>query len=72
MLEEKVSDKREIRELRAELIRQWAANHHEHCGALMPPWPHAGDCHWPLPPVIAAVEPSRVLRILLSASEESV
>ena len=42
--------KTENAELRAELQRQWEYNHAEHCGK---PWPHQGDCYWPLPDSLA-------------------
>jgi hypothetical protein len=43
----------EIERLREELIDQWLSNHAEHCGARVPPWPHPGICHWPMPEVLA-------------------
>jgi hypothetical protein len=54
--------------LKKELIKQWAFNHAEHCGVIIPPWPHAGECQWPLPAVIS---PSEAYLLLLSASGES-
>jgi hypothetical protein len=34
--------------LRAELERQWAAAHADHCGE----YPHEGRCHWPRPEIL--------------------
>lgn len=62
----------EILELRREVMRQWFTNHAEHCGAVVPPWPHAGDCQWPIPSVILANSPSMVYLLLLEVSGESV
>ena len=41
-------------ELLKELLRQWAFNHAEYCGAQIEDsaLPHRGDCHWPLPSII--------------------
>jgi hypothetical protein len=40
------------RKLQEELMRQWMINHHEHCGVIIPPWPHPGRCHWPMPKIL--------------------
>ena len=40
------------RELKKELMRQWEYNHYEHCGVFIPPWPHRGMCHWPMPKIL--------------------
>jgi len=48
---------RTVMELRAELVRQWKANHDEHCGydeAL--PCPLGADCYWPLPQVVTEAQ----------------
>jgi hypothetical protein len=58
--------------LRKELADQWLTNHSEHCGVSVPPWPHKGDCHWPLPAILASMSPSEVYLLLLLVSEESV
>ena len=58
-------------ELRREVMRQWFTNHAEHCGVVVPPWPHDGDCQWPIPPVILATLPSEVYLLLLEVSGES-
>ena len=55
-------------ELRREVMRQWFTNHAEHCGAIVPPWPHHGDCQWPIPPVILATSPSEAYLLLLEVS----
>lgn len=54
--------------LRREVMHQWFMNHAEHCGHRIPPWPHTGDCHWPMPPVMVAMAPSEVYLLLLEAS----
>jgi len=47
----------EVAALKVELVNQWLSNHYEHCGhRLTAPWPHAGDCHWPLPDVLTPDE----------------
>ena len=61
----------EVVELRKEVLRQWLVNHGDNCGAFIPPWPHEGDCQWPMPEVLAALSPNEVLRLLLAISEES-
>ena len=45
---------RTIAELRTELLREWEANHAEHCGR----WPHEPGqrCHWPQPEILHAVK----------------
>jgi hypothetical protein len=60
-----------IPELQLELARQWLANLAEHCGHDVPPWPHEGRCHWPLPVPLASLHPSEVYLLLLEASGES-
>ena len=35
--------------LRQLLFEQWEFNHAEHCGK---PWPHDGECYWPLPELL--------------------
>jgi len=60
-----------IRDLELDLARQWLTNHAEHCGAIVPPWPHQGDCHWLLPAALARLTPSEVYLLLLQASEVS-
>jgi len=54
-------------DLKKELLRQWMFNHAEHCGAIIPPWPHAGECQWRPPEIIS---PSEVYLLLLLASGE--
>ena len=56
--------------LRRELMSQWLTDHAEHCGAL-PPWPHEGDCQWPMPTVLSE-EASAAYLLLLELSGESV
>jgi len=63
---------RETLELRRELMSQWLMNHAEHCGVGVPPWPHDGGCHWPIPPVLSALSPNEVYLLLLEASGKSV
>jgi hypothetical protein len=60
-----------VLELELELAKQWLANHAEHCGVLVPPWPHAGLCHLPMPEVLASLSPSEVYLLLLQVSGES-
>lgn len=55
-------------ELRREVMRQWLTNHFENCGAIVPPWPHEGDCQWPIPSV---VPPNEVLQLLREVLGES-
>lgn len=55
-----------------ELVSQWITNHAEHCGIpISAPWPHRGDCQWPMPLVLREVSPSEVYLLLLLASGES-
>lgn len=61
----------EIEELRQEVVNQWYSNHLEHCGFNVIPWPHHHECCWPLPPVIAALDPNEVYLLLLEVSGES-
>ena len=60
------------RELQEELMREWMINHAEHCGVIIPPWPHRGDCQWPMPKSLEAMSPSEVYLLLLLASGKSV
>ncbi len=49
-----------LKAMRAELWRQWEYNHAEHCGrdrGQQPPYHHDGDCHWPVPDVLAPEPP---------------
>jgi hypothetical protein len=50
--------------LEKELARQWIVNHAEHCGIPVPPWPHPGDCQWPMPEVLSQEVTGRVCRLL--------
>ena len=38
--------------LHEECVRQWHANHDEHCTNQ---WPHDGICYWPWPEVLNIV-----------------
>jgi len=40
------------RKLQEELMREWMINHGEHCGVIIPPWPHPGACQWPMPTIL--------------------
>ena len=62
----------EIDELRLELARQWLEAHADHCGAATPPWPHLGECQWPLPQALRRMPPNAVYLLLLQASGVSV
>lgn len=53
--------------LEKELMDQWFTNHAEHCGKL-PPWPHKGECHWPVPSIVPR---DRVYLLLLEVSGEA-
>jgi hypothetical protein len=59
----------EMRALKIDLIRQWFSNHAEHCGALIPPWPHNGLCKWPLPPTLMAASTPEIYWLLQLAEE---
>lgn len=59
-------------ELKKQLVREWLINHAEHCGSQIPPWPHSGICHWPLPEALASASLSEVYLLLLLASGEFV
>jgi hypothetical protein len=61
----------EVSELRRAVVEQWLANHYEHCGHRLLPWPHEGLCHWPLPDAIARLSPKEVCQLVLEASEGS-
>ena len=53
-------------DLREQLMDQWLSNHAEHCGANVPPWPHPGMCHWPMPPALRRhMSASEVYSLLL-------
>lgn len=56
--------------LEREVARQWLFAHAEKCGAWVPPWPHAGMCHWPLPKVLADLSTNEALTLLLEVWEE--
>jgi hypothetical protein len=49
-----------------ELMRQWLANHWEHCGNHVPPWPHTGKCHWPIPEMVLSLVAREELEALLA------
>jgi hypothetical protein len=57
----------EIKELRAELLRQWEYNHAEHCGHTFP----QDKCQWPMPKILlfGLKAPNEVLRLPSSAQE---
>lgn len=57
--------------LRRELVDQWFTNHAEHCGALIPPWPHRGHCKWPMPEVLAMLPLAEIHAMLLEVSGQS-
>jgi hypothetical protein len=61
----------ELVELRREVLRQWLINHAEHCGVIVPPLPHGGDCQWPIPAVLLATSRSDLYLLLLEVSGES-
>lgn len=61
-----------IRELELEVARQWLDNHAEHCGQTVPPLPHDGNCHWPMPEALARLAPGEVYLLLLQARGECV
>ena len=50
--------KKENAALRLELWKQWECNHSEHCGKVIPPWPHQGECYWPIPAVLFGADPN--------------
>jgi len=54
------------RELKKDSVDQWASNHYEHCGVPIPPWPHEGDCQWPIPATLASSEVFNLLLLLVS------
>ena len=61
-----------IEELKLELMKQWLANHYEHCGQPVPWLPHEGRCEWPIPGVLVEALPENALHLLLlEASGES-
>jgi hypothetical protein len=57
----------EIKQLRAELFKQWEYNHTEHCGRE---FPH-DNCQWPMPKVLVfgLKAPNEVLRLPSSGQE---
>jgi hypothetical protein len=63
---------KKIRQLQLELARQWLSNHAEHCGVIVPPWPHRGICNWPMPEELSCLGHSEVYLLLLQASGVSV
>ena len=56
--------------LRIALIQEWLDNHSEHCGHIVPPWPHEGKCKWPMPLALAGESATEVYSLLLLALEE--
>jgi hypothetical protein len=59
----------ELIDLRREVIHQWLVNHAEHCGAsLAQPFPHEGDCQWPLPSLIQKLGSEEIHSYILEAS----
>jgi hypothetical protein len=56
----------EIQALQVEVLRQWLDNHAEHCGVIVPPWPH-GDCQCPMPEIIAALPSADVQELITKA-----
>jgi hypothetical protein len=47
--------RREIKQLRKELLKQWLDAHADHCTNE---YPHDGDCHWP-PPIVLGELPKQ-------------
>ena len=59
-------------ELKKQLMEQWWTNHADHCGAQAIPWPHDGECKWPLPEAFSTASPSEIYLLLLLASGQFV
>ncbi len=47
----------QIKQLQDELLRQWRANHDEHCRLE---WPHDDTCYWPRPSILAETDTALV------------
>ena len=58
----------ELHAVYVDLMEQWLANHSEHCGFSVPPWPHKGICNWPLPPSIASLSLEEIRQLLAEVS----
>lgn len=63
-----VAELRETRDaLLKELLRQWLANHVEHCRKGPDPLHHDGWCAWPLPAVVPLRVPDSTVRMMVGA-----